>query len=88
MPNNNGHSEDGAPLHSNGSGQGETREQNATMTPEMLEMMALYSQGPVEAEARIRMEHEKWKSTKALDDLIGTDTDKWTKRFCAAQVAA
>jgi hypothetical protein len=87
MPNNNGKSGDGAPLQGNATHKEEAREKTQ-MSPEVLEMMALYRQGPAEAEARIRMEHAKWKSKKALDDVIGKDTDKWIKRFCVAEVAA
>jgi hypothetical protein len=42
----------------------------------VLEMMALYRQGP--AEARARREHDHWKSKKSLNDLIGTNTEKWS----------
>lgn len=88
MPNNNGNSADGAPLHSDGTPKDEAREQATNMTPEMMEMLALLGQEPAKAEALLKAEHDKWKSRKALDDIIGIDTDKWTKRFCVAEVAA
>src|SRR5690349_21201107 len=88
MPNNNGNSDDGASSHTNGTQEGRAGEQNANLTPEMLQMITLYSQGPAEAESLVKAEHDKWKSRKALDDLIGIDSDKWTKRFCVAEVAA
>src|SRR4051812_28875885 len=88
MPNSNGHSGDGQPFHSDGTHQEEAGGQNANMTAEMLKMMALYSHGPAEADARIKREHEKWTSKRALDDVVGKHTDKWIKRFCVSEVAA
>ena len=83
MPNHNGHSTDGAHSDGNGQHKGEIRKQNVSLPPELL---ALATDGLDDAQAQI--EHDKWKSKKALDDVVGKDTDKWLKRFCVADVVA
>jgi hypothetical protein len=85
MPNNEANPGNGAPSQGNGTPKEELQKPKADVPPEF---QTLVTRGLAAAEAEAQVEHAKWKSKKALDDLIGEDTDKWTKRFCVAEVAA
>ena len=85
MPNKNGNSGDKTPLSGNGTHKEELGKPKANVPPELL---TFFTHGLAAAEAEAQLEHAKWKSKKALDLLIGGDTDKLTKRYCVAEVAA
>ena len=85
MPNKNGNSGDDAPLQGNGGHKEELRRPKANVPPELL---TFFTHGLATADAEAQLEHDKWKSKKPLDDVIGKGTDKWIKRFCVAEVVA
>jgi hypothetical protein len=84
MPNDHGNSGNGTSPQGNGTHKEEIRKQKPNVPPELLTYLTHgFAAGNAEAE----LEHAKWKSKKALDDVVGKDTDKWTKRFCVTEVA-